>query len=209
MSIETNVRALKALGDIMRLRILGLLLERECCVCEVVQVLDISQTRASRNLARLYKAGLLKMRKIDLSVGVFILLGFVVLVYMSINFGDLTIFGREYYVVSTRFSNVSGLQENTEVKLLGIPVGQVDDIRLENYNPVVKLLVRGDIDLPEDTIASIRTQGLLGEQYVYLSPGGLPMDIPKDGSGVIRETESPIILEEVIGQLIFGGAEDN
>ncbi len=63
MSIETNVRALKALGDIMRLRILGLLLERECCVCEVVQVLDISQTRASRNLARLYKAGLLKMRK--------------------------------------------------------------------------------------------------------------------------------------------------
>ena len=57
------VRAMKALGDETRLRILNLLLERECCVCEVMQVLDISQTRASRNLAMLYDAGLLRLRR--------------------------------------------------------------------------------------------------------------------------------------------------
>ncbi len=57
------VKAVKALSDETRLRILNLLLERECCVCEVMQALDISQTRASRNLSALYYAGFLKLRK--------------------------------------------------------------------------------------------------------------------------------------------------
>ena len=57
------VKAFKALSDNTRLRILNILLERECCVCEVMQALDISQTRASRNLAALYDAGFLKLRK--------------------------------------------------------------------------------------------------------------------------------------------------
>lgn len=57
------IKAFKALSDETRLRIVNLLLERECCVCEVMQVLDISQTRASRNLSALYDAGFLKLRK--------------------------------------------------------------------------------------------------------------------------------------------------
>jgi ArsR family transcriptional regulator, arsenate/arsenite/antimonite-responsive transcriptional repressor len=57
------VKAFKALSDETRLRILNLLLERECCVCEVMQVLDISETRASRNLSFLYDAGFLKLRR--------------------------------------------------------------------------------------------------------------------------------------------------
>jgi len=57
------IKAFKALSDETRLRILNILMERECCVCEVMQALDISQTRASRNLAALYDAGFLKLRK--------------------------------------------------------------------------------------------------------------------------------------------------
>ena len=57
------LKAMKALSDETRLRILNLLLERECCVCEVMQALQISQTRASRNLSLLYDAGFLKLRK--------------------------------------------------------------------------------------------------------------------------------------------------
>jgi ArsR family transcriptional regulator len=57
------IKALKALSDEIRLRIINLLLERECCVCEVMQALNISQTRASRNLSILYDAGFLKLRK--------------------------------------------------------------------------------------------------------------------------------------------------
>jgi len=57
------IKATKALSDETRLRILNILLERECCVCEVMQALGISQTRASRNLSALYDAGFLKLRK--------------------------------------------------------------------------------------------------------------------------------------------------
>jgi ArsR family transcriptional regulator len=57
------VKAFKSLSDETRLRILRLLMERECCVCEVMQALDISQTRASRNLSALYDAGFLRQRK--------------------------------------------------------------------------------------------------------------------------------------------------
>src|SRR5512137_2394360 len=61
--MEDVVKAMKALSDETRLRILNVLLERECCVCEVMQALDISQTRASRNLGILHAAGFLRMRK--------------------------------------------------------------------------------------------------------------------------------------------------
>jgi len=61
--MRETIKAFKALSDETRLRILNILLERECCVCEVMQALDISQTRASRNLAALYEAGFLKLRK--------------------------------------------------------------------------------------------------------------------------------------------------
>ena len=63
MTLENKVKLFKALSDETRVRILNLLLERECCVCEVMQALDISQTRASRNLSQLYNAGLLFLRK--------------------------------------------------------------------------------------------------------------------------------------------------
>ena len=61
--MRDTVKAFKALSDETRLRILNLLLERECCVCEVMQALNISQTSASRNLSALYDAGFLKLRK--------------------------------------------------------------------------------------------------------------------------------------------------
>jgi len=61
--VRDLLKAVKALSDETRLRILNLLLERECCVCEVMQALNISQTRASRNLSILYDAGFLKLRK--------------------------------------------------------------------------------------------------------------------------------------------------
>ncbi|MEL7561649.1 metalloregulator ArsR/SmtB family transcription factor [Dehalogenimonas sp. 4OHTPN] len=61
--LENPAEVMKALADVTRLRVLNLLIERECCVCEVVQALGISQTRASRNLSQLYQAGLLEYRR--------------------------------------------------------------------------------------------------------------------------------------------------
>jgi len=63
MAMRDFIKLFKALSDETRIRILKVLLERECCVCEVMQALGISQTRASRNLGALYEAGFLKLRK--------------------------------------------------------------------------------------------------------------------------------------------------
>ncbi|MFP4686696.1 MAG: outer membrane lipid asymmetry maintenance protein MlaD [bacterium] len=149
------------------------------------------------------------MKKTNLAVGVFMIIGFGCLAYLSISFGEINIFGENRYQVKARFSNVSGLKKDTPVELLGIPVGYVNSIKLDDFKPEVTMLIDYELELPEDTIASIRTQGLLGERYIHLSPGGLPMNLPRDGSGEIRETESPLIIEEVIGKFIFGETEDS
>lgn len=143
-------------------------------------------------------------RTIDLSVGLLLVLGLFCLAYVSVSFGNLNLFVGDRYPVKAVFSNVAGLNENTEVEMLGIRVGSVTDIRLENYKAHVTLSVQRDVTLPQGTIASIKTEGLLGEKYVSLSPGGMPGDIEKDGSGQITETNDPLILEDLIGKMAFG-----
>lgn len=135
------------------------------------------------------------------------LAGIACLVYLSVSFGNVAWFSPEGYEVRAMFSNVTGLKENTAVEMLGINVGRVKAIDLKDYKARVTLLIDRHVDLPEDSIASIRTRGLLGEQYVALSPGGLPDVIHKDGTGEIVETQPPLIMEEMIGKLMFGGTE--
>lgn len=143
-------------------------------------------------------------RTVDLSVGFLLVLGLISLAYVSVSFGNLNLFGGDRYQVKAVFSNVAGLNENTEVEMLGIRVGSVTDIRLQDYQAHVTLAVNRDVTLPKGTIASIKTEGLLGEKYVALSPGGMPGDISKDGSGRIMETNDPLILEDLIGKMAFG-----
>ena len=143
-------------------------------------------------------------RFIDLSVGFLVILGGLCLVYLSVSFGNVDLFGEKQYKVTAVFSDATGLSPNTDVQMLGIDVGEVQTIELtDDYKARVVLSIDEDVDVPEDTIASVKTQGLLGERYVYLSPGGLP-PIPKDGSGRLFETQPPIILEDLLGKAVFG-----
>lgn len=150
----------------------------------------------------------MSQRATNLSVGFLMILGLLALGYLSVTFGQVTVFGEQYYPVTAVFSNVAGLQANTAVRMVGIKVGYVESIRLKNYEAEVTLMVRRSVDLPEDTIASIQTEGLLGQRYVTLKPGGLPGNIPKDGSGRIIETNPPLILENLLGEMVFGGAQN-
>lgn len=81
-------------------------------------------------------------------------------------------------------------------------MGKVNTIKLVNYESVVTLLIRDDVKLQEDAIASIRTKGLLGEKYVEITPGG--SDTLIEPGGTLYETEPPIDLEKLIGNLVFG-----
>lgn len=145
-------------------------------------------------------------RIIDLSVGFLMIIGIFCLSYVSITFGKVNLFGTNQYQVTADFSNVTGLNQNTEVEMLGIRIGTVEEIKLlDSYKARVNLSIDRQYDLPPGTVASIKTRGLLGEKYVSISPGGLPgPPIKKDGSGKISETNAPLILEDLIGKMVFG-----
>ncbi|MHC4184024.1 MAG: outer membrane lipid asymmetry maintenance protein MlaD [Planctomycetota bacterium] len=139
---------------------------------------------------------------IEIAVGIFIIVGLLCLAYISIKLGKVNLLGQNYYPVKAIFSTVKGLKDDTVVEISGVEIGKVDSIRLDNYEAVTTLMIRDDIRLQEDAIASIRTKGLLGEKYVEITPGGSDEMIPPDGT--IFETEPPIDLEKLIGNIVFG-----
>ncbi len=144
------------------------------------------------------------MRRVDLEVvvGIFLLMGIFALGYISVRLGKMEVFGLGGYVIYADFPTVGGLKEGAAVEIAGVGVGRVQDIALVNYRARITLLINNGIELQEDTIASVRTKGLIGEKYVLLSPGGSDEIIAPGDK--IREVEPPLDLEEMIGSLIFG-----
>jgi len=145
----------------------------------------------------------MKKYNIELAVGFFLLLGILSLAYISINLGKLEIVGREGYTVYADFEKAGGIKPKAMVEMAGVEVGTVKSVGITNdYRARVELTIDKDIKLQEDAIASIKTKGLIGEQFVQISPGGSDTLIP-DG-GKIRETESAIDIEELISKYVFG-----
>jgi len=145
------------------------------------------------------------MKKFDLeiAVGFFLLLGILSLAYISINLGKLEIMGKEGYTVYADFDKAGGIKPNAVVEMAGVEVGTVKGVSItEDYRARVTLSIDMSIKLQEDVIASIKTKGLIGEQYVQISPGGSDKLIANGGK--IRETESAVDLEELISKYVFG-----
>jgi phospholipid/cholesterol/gamma-HCH transport system substrate-binding protein len=139
---------------------------------------------------------------VETAVGVFLLAGFLSFVWLAVRLGDVGFF-EERYTISANFGSVAGLQSGAMVQIAGVRVGEVTAIRLDPqyYEAIVHMRIDRGIELPEDSIASIRSTGIIGDRYVSISPGGSP-EILAEG-GVIRETESSISLEELISRYIF------
>lgn len=148
------------------------------------------------------------MKKFDVEiiVGIFVFCGLLCLAYMSVRLGKINLLGDHHYPVKAVFSSVKGLKKDTVVEISGVEVGKVDNIKLIDYQAVVTLLIRDEIKLQEDAIASIRTKGLLGEKYVEITPGG--SDTPINPGDLLRQTEPPIDLEKLIGNFVFGKIKD-
>lgn len=148
----------------------------------------------------------MKKFDVEIAVGIFVFLGLLCLAYISVKLGKINLLGNDYYSVKTVFSSVKGLKKDTVVEIAGVEVGKVDAIKLIDYEAVVTLLIREDIELQEDAIASIRTKGLLGEKYVEIEPGG--SDELIQPGGTLHDTEPPIDLEKLIGNIVFGKVEE-
>lgn len=146
------------------------------------------------------------MRKISQEsiAGIFVIMGIFLLVYMTINLGDVKVFGDDAYILTTKFETVSGLREGNPVEMQGIEVGEVKrlDLDQDTQRAVAVLSIKRNILVYDDAIASIKTAGLIGDKFVSLDPGGSGEKLT-DG-GVILNTESPVDIGDIIGKYAFG-----
>ena len=140
--------------------------------------------------------------KVNIAVGVFVVLGVLALAYLSIRLGKVSFLGGSGYVVTADFPSVGGLKAGSTVEIAGVEVGRVDSIGLADYQARVVLRMDSGVKLQEDSIASIKTKGLIGEKYIRISPGGSDKLIPPGGR--IREVEAPVDFEELLSKYIFG-----
>ncbi len=144
------------------------------------------------------------MKKLDIEmmVGLFLIAGVVCLGYLSIRLGKMEVLGSKGYEVYALFSNSGGLQSGSDIHIAGVNVGRVRKVSLENYQARVTLNLSDNVRIQEDAIVSIKTKGLIGEKYVEITPGGSEKMIHPGGR--IRETQSPVDLEELISKFVFG-----
>jgi|SRR5580698_1070686 phospholipid/cholesterol/gamma-HCH transport system substrate-binding protein len=141
-------------------------------------------------------------RTIEISTGLFILLGFMALVFLATKTTNIQTYGDHGgYSVTASFANIGGLKTRAPVTVAGVAVGRVLGIRLDpkSFNAVVTMQIYGSYQqIPDDSTASILTSGILGEQYIGLDPGGSDTFL-KNGS-TIQYTQSALVLEKLIGQ---------
>lgn len=140
--------------------------------------------------------------KLELIVGVFVLVGIVCLGYLSVKLGKLELIGGDLYEIEAPFNSATGLKPGAAVEIAGVQVGRVKSIRLKDDQAIVRLAVYNDIKLYSDTFASIKTRGIIGEKFLALSPGG--GGDPLQAGDIIRDTESGLDLEELVSQYVHG-----
>jgi phospholipid/cholesterol/gamma-HCH transport system substrate-binding protein len=144
----------------------------------------------------------MERRGVNLAVGLFLVVGILALGYLSIKLGRVSFLGARGYVVTVEFPSVGGLKAGSAVEIAGVEIGRVESIGLADYQAHVVLRVNSEIKLQEDSIASIKTKGLIGEKYIRISPGGSDKIIQPNGR--IREVEAPVDFEELLSKYIFG-----
>lgn len=152
-----------------------------------------------------------KKRQIEIWVGVFMAIGFAALFLLAMQISNLgTAYSGDTFRVIARFDNIGGLKVKAPVTIAGVEVGRVQEIRYDpdDFRAVVVMGIQAQYQgkIPDDSFAKILTAGLLGEQYVGIDPGGSENTL-KDGSE-ITITQSALVLENVIGQFLFGKAQE-
>jgi phospholipid/cholesterol/gamma-HCH transport system substrate-binding protein len=146
----------------------------------------------------------MKKYSMETTVGIFVVIGLLCVGYMAVKLGKIPLLGGEYYTLSAKFTNVSGLRKNSTIEMFGIEIGRIEglDVNQEEQTAVVIMNIRNGTKVYGDAIASIKTAGLIGDRYISIAPGGSG-EVLKPG-GIIRDTESPTDLNELIGKYAFG-----
>jgi len=149
--------------------------------------------------------------KVELSSGIFLLLGIAALLWLATEATDYGMqVGKDTYKVTARFTNVADLKDRAPVKIGGVTVGLVESISLDPvvFDAVVEMKIdRRFSAIPNDSGASILTSGILGDRYIGLDPGGA-MDVLADGDEIFV-TQSAVVLESLISKYLFNTDKGN
>jgi len=137
-------------------------------------------------------------------VGVFVVIGLACIVYMTIKLGNVGFFGDNTYTLYAPFNKVTGLRVGNPINMIGLEIGRVGAFKLDQDKGVVvvELKINKGIDVYDDAIASIKTEGLIGDKYVSIDPGG-GGDLLKNGD-TITDTASPTDIMDLISKYAFG-----
>ncbi len=154
-------------------------------------------------------------RKSEITVGAFLLLALVAVVFLCLRVADVKSLGNEpTWRLYATFDNIGGLKVSSPVKIGGVIIGRVSSITLDkNYSPRVAMDIEKKFDrLPDTSSLAIRTQGLLGEQYLAMNVGFDDPDMGtatlKDGD-TLHDTKSALVLEDLIGQFLYKSGDNN
>jgi phospholipid/cholesterol/gamma-HCH transport system substrate-binding protein len=148
-------------------------------------------------------------RGIETLVGLFVLLGMLGLLFLALQAANLGAIGSgDTYSILARFDNIGGLKARAPVRTAGVVVGRVRSIQLDatTYQGVVTMDIERSYQFPKDTAAKILTSGLLGDQYIGLEPGGDDQNLA--AGDTLAQTQSAVVLENLIGQFLTGKAAD-
>jgi phospholipid/cholesterol/gamma-HCH transport system substrate-binding protein len=146
----------------------------------------------------------MKKYKVETIVGIFVFLGLLCIGYMTVKLGKVSFFGDDSYPIIAKFVSVTGLRDGNPVSILGIDIGQVERITMdqEDQKAIVQLKIKKGIKIYDDAIASIKTEGLMGDKYVSIDSGGSGTLLgPK---GIITETQGPVDIVDLVGKYAFG-----
>ncbi|MGD8365646.1 MAG: outer membrane lipid asymmetry maintenance protein MlaD [Desulfobacterales bacterium] len=137
-------------------------------------------------------------------VGIFVVAGLVCIGYMTIKLGNVGILEDDAYTLNARFNRITGLREGNPVNMLGLEIGRVANFKMDQDEQavIVEMRINKGIKIYDDALAAIKTEGLMGDRYMEIAPGGAG-ELLKPG-GTITETQSPTDLNELIGKYAFG-----
>jgi phospholipid/cholesterol/gamma-HCH transport system substrate-binding protein len=146
----------------------------------------------------------MKKYTIETVVGIFVVLGLILIGYMTVKLGHVSVLGDDNYSLIASFNSVTGLRVGNPVEILGIEVGKVEQITMDqkNQKAIVEIKIKKGINVYDDAIASIKTQGLIGDKFISIDPGGAGSLL--EPRGTITETQAPVDIIELVSKYAFG-----
>ncbi len=150
----------------------------------------------------------MKKYAMETIVGIFVALGIATIGYMTVKLGHVSLFGDDTYPLYAKFTSVSGLRAGNPVNMLGIEIGKVESLRMdqENLQAVVEMKIQKGMKVYDDAIASIKTEGLIGDRYVSIDPGGGGSVL--EPGGTITQTQPAVDIADLVGKYAFGDVKD-